>query len=285
MLTETTSVLTVGDRLIQFGYKRKTDIVCNIAFSQRFSTPPWVVVTPAWENAGREVGHAETIGRVTQTGVRLYSSNAASNYFVSWIAVGYRRGGTDENVNYVQVGDLVIEMGKTRKQSVSVTPRLLAGFVQPPCVQVSPFWDGQRSGVGHAETIGRVARDSFDVLSDNSAPNYFVSWLAVGTARAGLRPSAELPGVWTYWDFPVGDTLIRTLRIRMRDRGQLYIALSSAAFAATPTVVLSPFWEGQGRGVTHAETIDDIGPHYVQRAAGNSGENYFISVLAIGPRS
>ena len=132
MLTETTSVLVVGNRLIQFGYKRKTDVVCNIAFSRRFSTPPWVVVTPAWENAGREVGHAETIGQVTQTGVRLYSSNAASNYSLSWIAVGYRRGGADENVNFVQVGDLLIEMGKTRKQAVSVTPRLLAGFAQPP---------------------------------------------------------------------------------------------------------------------------------------------------------
>ena len=284
MLTEMTSVLVVGDRLIQYGYKRKTETVCNIPFSRRFSAPPWVVVTPAWEYAGREVGHAETIGQVTRTGVRLYSSNAAASYFVSWIAVGYRRGGTDENVNYVQVGDLIIEMGKTRKQSVTVTPRLLAGFAQPPNIQVSPFWDGQRSGVGHAETIGRAARESFDVLSDNSAPNYFVSWLAVGTGRADLRPSAELPGVWAYWDFPVGDTLIRAMRIRMRDRGQLYIGIGDG-FAATPTFVLSPFWEGQGRGVTHQETMDDIGAHYVQRAADNSAENYSISILAIGPRS
>lgn len=284
MLTERTSVLVVGDRLIQYGYKRKTETVCNIAFSRRFSTPPWVVVTPAWEYAGREVGHAETIGQVTRTGVRLYSSNAAASYFVSWIAVGYRRGGSDENVNFLQVGDLIIEMGKTRKQSVSVTPRLLAGFAQPPCVQVSPFWDGQRSGVGHAETIGRVASESFDVLSDNSATNYFVSWLAVGTGRADLRPSEEIPGVRTYWSFPVGDTLVRTARIRMRDRGQLSIGLGLPEFAATPTVVLSPFWEGQGRGVTHEETIDDIGPHYVQRAADNTGENYSISILAIGPR-
>ena len=233
----------------------------------------------------REVGHAETIGRVTRTGVRLYSSNAAPSYFVSWIAVGYRRGGTDENVNYVQVGDLVIEMGKTRKQSVSVTPRLLAGFAQPPCVQVSPFWEGQRSGVGRAETLGRVARDSFDVLSDNfHATTSSAGWPSA--PRGPVRgPSAELPGVWTYWDFPVGDTLIRTLRIRMRDRGQLFMGLGSTAFAAIPTVVLSPFWEGQGRGVTHSETIDDIGPHYVQRGADNSGDNYSISVLAIGPRS
>ena len=284
MLTETSSVLVVGDRLIQFGYKRKPDVVCSIPFSRRFSTPPWVVVTPAWEYAGREVGHAETIGQVTRTGFRLYSSNAAANYFVSWIAVGYRRGGSDENVNFVQVDDLVIEMGKTHKQSVSITPRLLAGFAQPPCVQVSPFWDGQRSGVGHAETLGRVGTDSFDVLSDNSASNYFVSWLAVGTGRADLRPTAELPGVWIYWDFPVGDTLIRTLRIRIRDRGQIAINLGSTAFAATPTVVLSPFWEGQGRGVTHEETIVDVGPHYVERAADNGGDNYFISILAIGPR-
>ena len=99
MLTETTSVLVVGDRMIQFGYKRKTEAVCNIDFRRRFSVPPTVVVTPAWEHAGREVGHAETIGRVSRTGVRLYSSNAARNYFVSWIAVGYLSGGADENTS------------------------------------------------------------------------------------------------------------------------------------------------------------------------------------------
>lgn len=283
MLTEATSVLLVGDRMIQFGYKRKTEAVCNIDFRRRFSTPPSVVVTPVWENAGREVGHAETIGHVSRTGVRLYSSNAAQNYFVSWIAVGYLRGGADENVNYVQVGDLIIEMGRTLKQTVSVTSRLLSGFAQPPCVQASPFWDGQRSGVGHAETLGRVARDSFDVLSDNGASNYFVSWLAVGTSRADLRPSEELPGVWSYWDFPVRDMLIRTIRIRARDRGLVPIGLARP-FAATPTVVLTPFWEGQGRGVTHAETLDEVAPHAIVRAADNGADNYFLSILAIGPR-
>jgi hypothetical protein len=284
MLTETTSVLIAGDRMIQFGYKRKTEAVCNVDFTRRFSVPPSVVVTPAWENAGREVGHAETIGHVSQTGVRLYSSNAAQNYFVSWIAVGYVRGGTDENVNYLQAGDLLIEMGKTPKQTVSVTPRLRAGFAQLPYIQASPFWDGQRSGVGHAETINRVARDSFDVVSDNGAPNYFVSWLAVGTARADLRPTEELPGVWTYWDFPVGDMLIRSMRIRIRHRGLLPIGLS-APFAGTPTVVLTPFWRGQGRGVTHAETLSEVAPYAIVRAADNGADNYFLFILAIGPRS
>jgi hypothetical protein len=46
---------------------------------------------------------------------------------------------------------------------------------------------------------------------------------------------------------------------------------------------MTPFWEGQGRGVTHAETLDEVAPHIIQRAADNGGDNYFISILAIGP--
>jgi hypothetical protein len=287
MLSDTTSVLLARNRMIQFGYKRKTEVLCSIAFTRPFSAPPSVVVTPAWEGANREVSHAETIGQITRTGFRLYSDNAASNYFVSWIAVGYLRGGTDENVTFLEVGDLLIEMGRTPKRSVTVTPQLLAGFGQPPSIQVSPFWNGQRRGVGHAETVGRVAQNSFDVLSDNGASNYFVSWLAVGTRRPDLPPNEEIPGVpgvHAYWDFPVGDMLIRTARIQVRHGGAGAVGLGVPAFAATPTVVLTPFWEGQGRGVTHAETLSDVEPHIIVRAADNSAENYFLSMLAIGPR-
>lgn len=283
MLSEATSVLLVGDKLIQFGYRRKTAARLRVDFSRRFSVPPAVVVTPCWEGAGREVGHAETIGRVTREGFVLYSSNAAENYFVPWMAIGYARGGRDENVDYLHHGDLLVEFGRTAKPSVSITVPLRAPFVYPPLIQVSPFWENQRSGVGHAETVGRVDPDSFDVLSDNRAANHFVSWVAVGSHQA-VRAPREEPGRWFASEFQVRDMLVRTIRAGMTAGGNQAIGFGIPAFAATPTVLVTPFWDGAGRGVGHAETLDLIEPHAVRVAAANGADNYFVSLLAIGPR-
>ena len=280
----TPRVLEVGNRYIQFGYARKTEARGLVNFARRFHDPPTVVITPFWEDAGREVGHAETIGRVTTEGFVLYSNNAAPNYYVSWIAIGYI-GGHDDNVNYVSIGDLILEMGRTLKTDVSLTVPLGYPFARPPNIQVSPFWDGQRSGVGHAETIGRVARQEFAVWSDNRASNYYVSWIAAGTSRADLisRVDPRFPG-YSYQDFPVGGMLVRTIRCAVGLGGNMVFGLAIPAFAAPPTVVVSPFWEGQNRGVGHAETLDMVEPHAVGLAAGNGADNYFVSMLAIGPR-
>lgn len=284
MLDLTPQVLVAGDRLIQYGYARKAAVRGRVDFARAFHDPPTVVVTPVWEGSGREVGHAETIDRVSNEGFMLYSNNRAANYYVSWIAVGYAGAGLhSDNFNYVQVGALILEMGKTRKTGVSLTVPLGAPFAQPPNIQVSPFWEGQRSGVGHAETIGRVAQREFDVWSDNRASNYFVSWIAAGTHRTDLAPREPVPG-WFVHDFPVQRRLVRTLRGRMRDGSpnRNTIGIGVPPFAAEPTVVVTPFWDGQGRGVTHAETLDMVEPHAVRLTAGNGADNYFVSMLAIG---
>jgi hypothetical protein len=286
MATETTSVLEVGDRLIQFGCARKTRVQRRVNFARPFSTPPRVVLTPFWEDAEREVGHAETIGRVTEDHFLLFSDNRASTYFVSWIAVGYASGGRDENVDYVQAGDLVLEFGRAPKTGVSLTVPLRFPFAHPPNIQVSPFWEGQRRGVGHAETLSRVDRRSFDVWSDNRAPDYFVSWLAAGTPRRDLPPR-EAEGLGRGWfvsEFRVGDMELRTQRGPLFRRGGAGFIGIGSPFAAPPTVVVTPLWEGQGRGVSHAETITVIEPHAVRLAASNAAPNYFVSMLAIGPR-
>lgn len=292
MLSEATSVLEVGDRLIQFGYRRKRRVVRRITFARPFIAPPRVVLTPCWENARwedgpREVRHAETIGEVTEDHCLLFSDNAASDYLVSWMAVGYARGRPgDHNLDYVHAGDLILEVGRTAKSTVSVTERLRYPFAHPPNLQLSPFWEGQRRGVGHAETLGRVAQDSFDVWSDNRAANYHVSWLAAGTWRTDLPPrEAEAPfgRGWFYSDFPVRDMLIRTMRGPRRSGGDLNVSIGPG-FVAPPTVIVTPFWEGQRRGVGHAETLNWVEPHFVRLASGNGAENYFLSMLAIGPR-
>ena len=287
-MDETTTVLEANDdRLIQFGCARKTAVERRIPFARRFDTPPRVVITPFWEEARREVGHAETIGSVTEDEFALFSNNAASNYFVSWIAVGYLRGGrASHNVHFAQVGDLVLEMGRTPKTTVSVTQRLLFPFAYPPNVQVSPFWEGQRSGVGHAETVGRVhnaagEERAFDVWSDNAAANYFVSWLAAGTRNPDLRPHHG--DRWVISDFPVGDMLFKAGVYQVPSGGVRNLSWESD-FAIPPIVVVTPFWRGQHRGVGHAETLSRVEPHFLLLAGDNGAPNYFVAVLAVGPR-
>jgi hypothetical protein len=36
--------------------------------------------------------------------------------------------------------------------------------------------------------------------------------------------------------------------------------------------------------VGHAETLNWVEPHFVVLASGNGASNYFVSILAIGPR-
>ena len=134
MPSETTTVLEANDRLIQFGCADKTAAECLIPFARRFDTPPRVVVTPFWEEAGRAVGDTETIDRVTEDDFVLFSNNAASNYFVSWIAVGYARGGrASHNVHFAQVGDLVLEMGAARAAATGPP----ASWLPPICSERS----------------------------------------------------------------------------------------------------------------------------------------------------
>ena len=281
MPNPTPSVLEVRGRSIQHGYVHKTGVQCRVDFPRPFQNIPTVVITPFWERSGRDVMHTETIGVVTNDHFMLFSDNGGSNYYVSWIAVGYTRAARNSNI--VDIGDLVIETGRTAKTDVALTVPLTHPFARPPIVQVSPFWEGQGSGVGHVETIGRVAERSFDVSSDNKASNYYVSWLAVGTGRADLTPEGS-PG-WLTQDFPVrGGTLVRTIRGRMEKAHASLPTSIGPAFGGEPTVVVSPFWEGQNRGVGHAETIDWIEPHYVGLSANNGASNYFVSMLAIGPR-
>jgi len=73
---------------IQFGCANKTEVSLTVRFPTPFDEIPVVVVSPVWENARRGVGHAETIDSVTRESFTVFSSNAAGNYFVSWMAAG-----------------------------------------------------------------------------------------------------------------------------------------------------------------------------------------------------
>jgi hypothetical protein len=83
----------------------------------------------------------------------------------------------------------------------------------------------------------------------------------------------------------VGEMLVRTIRGRLQDGpARNAIGIGMPQFVAPPTVVVTPFWEGQRRGVGHAETLEWVEPHALRLSAANGADNYFVSMLAIGPR-
>ncbi len=221
------------------------------------------------------MGHAETIAFVREDHFEVVSNNAASDYFVSWIAVGGER-----QVNRLQSGDMVMHWEQPPKLEAHERVLLnLVRFAEPPNLQLTPVW---HTGVGHAETIIELGTSHAVIASNNVAQTYRPMFLATGTI-AGRVPRNE---------FAVGDVLVRTgvrrdLRSALKD-----IDLSvpperslgeNAEFAEPPVVVVTPFWEGR-TGVGHAETINRISTTHVQTASGNAGSDYGVSWIAMGPR-
>jgi hypothetical protein len=78
---------------IDSGSVHKTGPTKAIAFNVTFEKPPIVLVSPFWDGAETEVGHAETIDKISQTGCVLVSGNATPSdsiqpYKVNWVAIG-----------------------------------------------------------------------------------------------------------------------------------------------------------------------------------------------------
>ncbi len=78
---------------IDSGSKPKHGPTLTIDFSVEFETAPVVLVSSFWDGSDSEVGHAETIRKITQTGFQVISGNQTppgdlQPYKVNWIAIG-----------------------------------------------------------------------------------------------------------------------------------------------------------------------------------------------------
>lgn len=80
----------------------------------------------------------------------------------------------------LKVGDMLIQSGAYRKTTTFATVNFPQHFGGTPTVVVSPWWQFQHSGVGHAETIEEITKTNFKLASANKANNYFVTWIAIG---------------------------------------------------------------------------------------------------------
>ena len=82
-----------GDDLhIEWGMAHKPkEGSITVSFKVRFADPPAVLLTPHWAGEGKEVAYVETLEKVTHSEFKLVSTNAAENYFVSWVAIGRKK--------------------------------------------------------------------------------------------------------------------------------------------------------------------------------------------------
>lgn len=302
MITRRAFAETIGDHAIQFGLEPKESVEKRINFAESFGVEPVsVVISPYWEGARGSVGHAETIHRIERDHFVVMSNNRASNYGVSWIAVGKRQGLTvSDNVVFpFSVGDLTIAAGRLHKPRGTTVSRTFSrgtfasavhsdyGIDVNPVVQLSPHWDAILSGVGHAETLSVVEQEPvtssaetehwFRAVSGNAHPNFYVHYLAAGTRFGDMHVTDE-GGVS---GFAVGNYLIRTGLYQKTGPVRAY-GLGSPEFAMEPIVVVTPYWHTADRNVGYAETLNAVERHYFEVASGNSASNYFVSWIAIG---
>ncbi|NEO31865.1 MAG: hypothetical protein F6K36_15795 [Symploca sp. SIO3C6] len=62
----------------------------------------------------------------------------------------------------------------------SLTISFPTKYKSKPVVVISPYWQGQNKQISYIPTINKVTKKNFQVVSDNYADNYYVSWIAVG---------------------------------------------------------------------------------------------------------
>ena len=60
----------------------------RVYFQQVFDVAPTVFVSPWWNDANSGVGYIESVTKVERHYFEVYSRNAATNFFVTWFAIG-----------------------------------------------------------------------------------------------------------------------------------------------------------------------------------------------------
>ncbi len=74
------------ETVMHIGRVNKVAETARVSFSRSFDSPPVILINAEWSND--RVGRAETIKNIDADSFTVVSGNAASNYFVNWIAIG-----------------------------------------------------------------------------------------------------------------------------------------------------------------------------------------------------
>ena len=147
----------------------KTETQEDIEFSNSLTNPdPVIILTPAWSE---QVGFVETQTSSAASETSISSANKApSGYYVQYAAADRGRASGPSGI---------LETGSVNKGQYRVRVYFSSPFKMLPVVVVSPWWDKQPNGVRYIETIVKITRNYFEVVSGNTGENYFVNWMAL----------------------------------------------------------------------------------------------------------
>jgi hypothetical protein len=105
-----------------------------------------------------------------------------------------------------------------------------------------------------------------------------------GVGALILAATAEARAVETFHHEGAGsDVHVEWGAVEKAKDGE-YTVKFRKGFGELPTVLLTPWWHGDGREVSHVETIVSLSHNEFKATSGNFAENYFVSWLAIGKK-
>lgn len=136
------------------------------------SSDPVVMLAPFWSGSNVGVGGVETLDDDSSIEAKITSMNAApQNYYTAYVASDL--GMATAN------GKTVIAGIANKPAAGGLRVYFPKPFAAAPTVLLSSWWDDGNRPVGGVETLTKVTKDYFELTSINTAPNYYVNWMAV----------------------------------------------------------------------------------------------------------
>ncbi len=237
---------------------QKTTGSITVTFPTAFKNVPIVIVSSFWSGSSKAVGASETVTAVSTTQCIITSGNAASNYYVSVLAV---------DSGQASFGALPIVAGNAPKTQDIVEINFPNGALSSPdpVILLAPFWQNSGTGVGAVDTLDNSAASECTVASGNKAgADYFTSYVAANVGSGTVN----------------GRTLISG--IANKSGGGLLRVYFPQAFKNIPDVVISPWWNDQNAGVGAIDTVTNVTPTYFELTSPNAAQNFFINWMAVG---
>lgn len=229
----------------------------TVTFTEAYTTPPVVILTPYSKGSTVPVDCVLTITEITTTSCTFTSIDAASNYYVNVLSIG-------DNSSLVK--SLKAQWGAKAKTESILNINFHPFLSSPdPIILLTSYWKGSQQAVGFVDTIDNSAASECSVVSKNMAPdNYFVNFLVMDPGIATMSSNHTLQnGI-------VNKTGAGIQRVYF-----------SKPFSDAPTVFLSPWWMDGSGGVDSIETLINVTEYYFEYISKNVAGNYFVNWVAV----
>jgi hypothetical protein len=237
---------------------QKTTGSITVTFPTAFSNVPTVIVSSFWSGSSSPVGVSETVTAVSTTQCVITSGNAASNYYVSVLAV---------DTGQASFGALPIVAGNAQKNQGIIEINFPNGALSSPdpVILLTPLWQNSGTGVGAVDTLDNSGASECTVASGNQASaGYFTAYVAADVGSGAVNGRSLISG------------------IANKPASGLLRVYFPQAFKSAPDVVISPWWNDQNAGVGSIDTVTNVTPSYFELTSANAAHNYFVNWMAVG---